>query len=70
MSSDSGSDTRAQTRSSGFFLTPGHGHLTTWLCMGCHSSRSNLGAKGKGIRRRCAACIATKTADNPIKDSK
>lgn len=67
MSSDSGSDCNTRTRAN-LFITPGAGHQTTWICMGCHTSRSNLGAKGKGIRRRCAVCVAAKAVAKLNKD--
>ena len=39
----------------------GLGVPATWQCMGCGQYRgSTLGAKGKGVRRRCAKCVAAK----------
>ncbi len=37
----------------------GLGVPATWVCMGCNKHRgSTVGAKGKGVRRRCAPCVA------------
>ena len=46
----------------------GPGSQSTWLCMGCNRSQSNLGAKGKGIRRRCASCLAAAAARKKAND--
>lgn len=39
----------------------GLGHGVTRRCGGCHQTRSTtLGSKGKGVMKRCAACVAAK----------
>lgn len=35
----------------------GPGLLPTWQCMGCGQKRVVLGARGVGVRRRCAVCV-------------
>lgn len=40
----------------------GGGTHATWLCMGCNTSRLNLGSRGAGVRRRCAHCVAKREA--------
>ena len=41
----------------------GLGVPSTWVCMGCNKHRgSTLGARGVGVRRRCAQCVAKKEA--------
>lgn len=42
------------------FRHPGTGNQSYWQCMGCNHSRSGAGAKGVGVRRRCAICLAKK----------
>jgi len=55
------SDERTRLGSPGFSYR-GTGSQTTWLCMGCNLPRINLGAKGRGIARRCASCVAARAA--------
>lgn len=40
------------------FRPAGAGLSPTWLCMGCGKRREGLGARGAGVRRRCAQCVA------------
>lgn len=40
--------------------TGGTGLHSTWMCMGCHKPRLRTGSKGKGIKQRCAVCVAKK----------
>ena len=44
------------------FRPAGIGSAHTWRCMGCGQSRPSLGARGVGVRRRCAVCVAKKGA--------
>jgi hypothetical protein len=44
------------------FRDPGSGMQSFWQCMGCHKARSAAGAKGVGVKRRCAVCLAKKAA--------
>ena len=39
----------------------GGGLMTSWRCMGCNRTVPHLGSKGKGVRKRCAACLAAST---------
>lgn len=38
----------------------GPGMTLRWSCMGCGQSRSLEGAKGQGLRKRCAVCVQAK----------
>lgn len=39
------------------YLPTGMGVELLWLCLGCNTRRPSLGARGAGIRRRCAHCV-------------
>lgn len=36
----------------------GTGMSPRWRCMGCDQLRQTIGARGTGVRRRCAQCVA------------
>ena len=41
----------------------GMGHHVTWSCLGCGQPRfTTAGSRGKGIKKRCAQCVAKKGA--------
>lgn len=40
------------------FRPAGIGLVSSWSCMGCNQRRNTtMGARGVGIRRRCAECV-------------
>lgn len=54
-----------RTRGGSQFVVIGPGMAIYWLCMGCNTKRSMLGAEGRGVRRRCAICVAKRKAKEP-----
>lgn len=36
----------------------GQGVMVLFSCMGCNQSRHTAGARGVGVRKRCAICLA------------
>lgn len=40
------------------YRSTGMGIEPLWRCMGCNKDRPSLGSRGKGVRRRCAQCVA------------
>jgi hypothetical protein len=56
MSSENGYGTAVDVR----FRAVGMGMVVRMRCMGCGQSRDRTGAKGVGIRQRCAVCLAAK----------
>ena len=42
------------------FVAVGVGLDIRMLCMGCGKTRTTQGSKGKGVRLRCAVCVAAK----------
>jgi len=40
------------------FRPAGAGLSPVFMCMGCGKRREGLGARGAGVRRRCALCVA------------
>ena len=51
-------DTSRNSQSDARFQPVGMGCLMTWTCWGCNKRRgTTLGAKGVGIKRRCAPCV-------------
>ena len=48
-------------RDSGF-KTAGVGLTPMFRCLGCDQARQGLGARGVGLRRRCANCVSAAAA--------
>lgn len=44
------------------FRPAGVGLHPSWLCLGCGQRRSATGSKGVGIFKRCAHCVAKRSA--------
>ncbi len=38
----------------------GMGSQLVFSCLGCGKQRATLGAKGAGVRKQCAVCVAAK----------
>ena len=50
------------------FRPVGVGMPRTWLCMGCGQPRLPAGARGVGVLKRCAPCLAKKDAAAPLRE--
>ena len=44
------------------FRNVGTGMVISCLCMGCNKPRAQAGGKGKGVKWRCAHCVAAREA--------
>lgn len=44
------------------FVPAGPGMVHAFRCMGCGQKRVVLGARGVGVRRRCAVCVRQREA--------
>lgn len=58
MSSDQAHGTYTDVR----FVAVGVGLDIRMQCLGCGKPRTTQGSKGRGIRLRCAVCVAAKEA--------
>ncbi len=56
------SDNTYRTKPDVKFRPAGTGVPYAWLCLGCNKPRSMLGRRGVGVKKRCAVCVAAKTA--------
>lgn len=54
-------DDRQRSKPDAPFLPAGPGLAITWQCMGCGQKRgTSIGARGVGVRKRCAQCVERK----------